>query len=157
MEEPSWLEKVRGYLDLGMIDEAAREIEKLPATRRGTEEAQEMRIIVQLDRGDLASAFALCETLCDLAQDNHAGFIQGAYCLHEMERTEEAIEHLQSGPQTLRDEPLYFYNLGCYELAMGRDQAAVTWLEQSFQMDPIHRKKALSDPDLKSVRHLFSE
>lgn len=157
MEEPSWLEKVRGYLDLGMIDEAASEIEKLPLNRRNTEATQEMRIVIQLDRGDLKSAFALCETLCDIAPENHAGFIQGAYCLHELERTEDAIEHLQSGPQTLRDEPVYFYNLGCYELAMGRDQAAVTWLEQSFEMDPAHRKKAVQDPDLESVRHLFSK
>ena len=156
MEEPSWLEKVRGYLDLRMIDEAAREIEKLPPHRRGSPEAQEMRITIQLDKGDLAEALTLCEILCDLAPENHAGFIQGAYCLHEMGRTDEAIDHLQSGPQSLRDEPIYFYNLGCYELAMGRDEAAVTWLEQSIEMDPDNRKAALSDPDLESVRHYFT-
>lgn len=156
MEEPSWLEKVRGYLDLGMVEEAAREIEKLPAHRRGTPEAQEMRISVQLDKGGLNDALALCEILCDLAPENHAGFLQGAYCLHEMGRTEDAINHLQSGPESLRDEPMYFYNLGCYELAMGRDEAAMTWLEKSIEMDPYNKKAALSDPDLESVRHFFT-
>jgi len=157
MEEPSWLEKTRGYIDLGMLDEAWREIERLPPDKSGTPEAQEMRIIVQLDRGNLDEALALSEVLCDLHPDQHAGFIQGAWCLHAMKRTEDAIEHLQSGPQTLRDEPVYFYNLACYELALGRSQAAVTWLKQSFEMDARFRQRALNDPDLASVHELLEE
>ena len=30
IDEPSWLDKTRGYIDIGMLDEASREIEKLP-------------------------------------------------------------------------------------------------------------------------------
>ena len=155
MNEPVWLEKTRGYIDLGMLDEAWEEINHLPADKRSSAIAQEMRIIIELDRGRLNEALALSEVHVDLHPDNHAGFIQGAYCLHALDRTEEAIEHLQSGPVSLQDEPVYFYNLGCYALALGKPQAALSWLQQSFEMDPRSKHRALEDPDLEELRTLI--
>lgn len=151
MEEPSWLDRTRGYIDIGMLDEAAREIENLSAEKRGTPEAQEMRIIVTLERGHLDEAFALSEVLCDLHPKNHAGFIQGAYCLHAKGETEEAIEFLQSGPETLRDESVYFYNLACYDLALGKEQSALTWLKESIAMNPVEKMRAKDDPELSKL------
>lgn len=152
MEDEGWLERIRGYIELGMLDDAWREIESLPPELSGTPEAQEVRIIVMLDQGRLEEALALSENLCDLFPDHPAGFVQGAYCLHARGDTAGAIAHLQSGPESLREEPVYFYNLACYELALGRDEAARTWLTHSFEMDRKNREKALADPDLDSIR-----
>ncbi len=69
-----------------------------------------------------------------------------------MGRTQDAIDFLQSGPKSLLDEPVYFYNLACYEVAMERNQAAVTWLKQSIEMKPANRQVALKDPDLAAIR-----
>ncbi|MAS92025.1 MAG: hypothetical protein CMO55_02420 [Verrucomicrobiales bacterium] len=148
MHDPPWLERTRGYIDLGMLEEADREIEKLPPDRRGTPQVQEMRIIIALDRGHLEDALTLSEVLCEVHPEEHAGYIQGAYALHALSRTQDAIDHLQKGPASLQDEPVYFYNLACYELALGREQAALTWLSQSIDMEPSFRQKALDDPDL---------
>lgn len=156
MTEPSWLDRVRGYLDLAMYDEAWLELDRLPADKRDRPEAREMRIVVRLDQGRTEEALALCGILCSLHPDNHAGFIQGAYCLHALGRTEDAIEHLQSGPETLREEPVYFYNLACYELALGKTQAALTWLRLSIEMDRRFRERALADPDLAAIRDEIS-
>lgn len=152
MTEPSWLDRARGYLDLSMHEEAWRELDRLPPDKRERPETREMRIVVRLDQGRLDEALALCGVLCSLHPENHAGFIQGAYCLHALDRTEDAIEHLQSGPETLREEPVYFYNLACYELALGKAQAALTWLRLSIEMDRHFRERALADPDLAAIR-----
>ncbi len=50
----------------------------------------------------------LSTILSDLHPDNNAGFIQGAWCLHARGETERAIEHLNSGPPSLKEEPVYF-------------------------------------------------
>lgn len=152
MEESPWHEKIRGYIDLKMLDEAWNAIEQLPPDERSSPEAQELRIIVMLDRGRLHDAWELSAALSDLHPENHAGFIQGAWSLHARGETERAIEHLNSGPASLREEPIYFYNLACYELALGKKQAALTWLNKSFEMDPPSRAKALDDPDLAELR-----
>ena len=152
MDDQTWIEKTRGYIDLGMLEEAASELAKLEPEQSGSPEAQELRIIIMLDRGEYEAALSLSENLCDLFPGHPAGFVQGAYCLHVRGKTEEAINHLQSGPETLREEPVYFYNLACYELALGRTQAAQTWLMESISMDNANRKKAIEDPDLESLR-----
>jgi predicted Zn-dependent protease len=151
MTEPYWLDRARGYLDLAMYEEAWREIDLLPSDKRDHPDAREFRIIIRLDEGRTEEALALCGILCSLHPENHAGFIQGAFCLHALGRTEDAIELLQSGPETLRDEPVYFYNLACYELALGKDQAALTWLRLSIEMDRTFRDRALADPDLAPI------
>lgn len=152
MEDHNWLERIRGYIDLEMLDDAWREIGNLDPSVSGTPEAQELRIIVMLDRGEYAAALSLSENLCDLFPEHPAGFVQGAYCLHAQGKTQAAIDHLQSGPDILREEPVYFYNLACYEVALGRPQAAQTWLIQSIEMDNANRAKALEDPDLVDLR-----
>ncbi|HRQ88584.1 MAG TPA: tetratricopeptide repeat protein [Bacteroidia bacterium] len=152
MTEPSWLDRSRGYLDLAMFEEAWRELDALPDDKRHLPDTHEMRIVIRLDEGRVEEALALCGVLCSLHPENHAGFIQGAYCLHALGRTEDAIEHLQSGPETLRDEPVYFYNLACYELALGKRQAAIAWVRQSIEMDRRYRERAEKDPDLAAIR-----
>ena len=151
MTAPYWLDRARGYLDLTMYNEAWSELEKLPPDKRDRPEVREFRIAVRLDEGKTEEALALCGILCSLHPENHAGFIQGAYCLHALGRTEDAIELLQAGPETLRDEPVYFYNLACYEVALGKPQAALTWLRLSVEMDRHYRERALADPDLAAI------
>jgi len=152
MDEPYWLDKTRGYIDLAMHDEAWRELDNLPPEKRASLEAQEMRIIIRLDQQNLDEALSLSQLLCDVHPENHAGFVQGAYCLHQLGRTDEAIDHLQSGPESLLEEPVYFYNLACYELALGKQQAALTWLRQSIEMDRAFHARAITDPDLVAIR-----
>lgn len=151
MTEPSWLDRTRGFLDLGMFDEAWRELDNLPSDKRERAETHEMRIVIRLDQGRTGEALALCAILSSLHPDNHAGFVQGAYCLHALGRTDDAIAHLQSGPDTLREEPVYFYNLACYELALGKRQAALAWLREAVEMDRRFRDRAMGDPDLAAI------
>ena len=152
MDEPYWLDKTRGYIDLEMYEEAWRELDGLSPEKRDSADAFGMRIIIRLDQSNVEEALALSIKLCKAHPESHAGFIQGAFCLHQLGRTEEAIDHLQSGPESLLDEPVYFYNLACYELALGKQQAALTWLRQSVDMDRTFRARALTDPDLVAVR-----
>lgn len=152
MEESPSYEKIRGYIDLKMFDEAWSAIEDLPPEDRSSPDTQELRIIIMLDQGRIHDAWKLSAILSDLHPENNAGFIQGAWCLHARGETERAIEHLNSGPASLKEEPVYFYNLACYELALGKKQAALTWLKRSFEMDPPSRAKALEDPDLSNLR-----
>jgi predicted Zn-dependent protease len=152
MTEPFWLDPARGYLELRMYEEAWTELERLPRDKADSPEARELRIVIRLDQGRTDEALALCAILCSLHPENHAGFVQGAYCLHALGRTQDAIAHLQSGPETLRDEAVYFYNLACYELALGKPQAALAWLRQAIEMDQAFRARALADPDLAAIR-----
>lgn len=148
MDDPTWLEKARGYLDLGMLEEAWNELDSVSEDVAFRAQVLEMRVVIQLEQKDFEKAFHISKELAEWDPENHAGFIQGAYSLHAAGSTQEAIDFLQTGPESLRGEQCYFYNLACYEVALGRVDAALTWLNQSITLDPQNRLRALKDGDL---------
>ena len=148
MELPHRLKAAEGYFELGMLAEARAEIAEIPPESRALTQVLQLRIQLDLREEQWESALALSRQLCDVAPDSTVGFIHGAYCLHELGRTEEARELLMDGPESLRNEPVFFYNLGCYEAKLGETESARAWLLRSFEMDADLRRQAKDDPDL---------
>src|SRR6476620_1751930 len=71
--------------------------------------------------------------------------------LHQFGRTREAKELLLRGPTALLNEPIYYYNMGCYEVLLGNLKDAKVHLQISFKMDSSFRDLAKRDPDLKPL------
>ncbi len=151
MESPEWLQPALGYLELNMYDEVGRELDELTPAQRESLEVLKIRVSVALDQKNHSTALEWCRELCDRYPEEHVGFIQGAYCLHEIGLTEQAQAWLQSGPATLQSEPVYYYNLGCYDLALGHVESACAWLAQAIEMEPSYYDDALSDPDIQPI------
>lgn len=100
------------------------------------------------------SALKISRELCRVAPDCGAGFLHAGFCLHELGKTREAKDLLLKGPVALLKEPIYYYNMGCYDALLGDIEAARANLETSFKMDSTFRKLAKIDPDLQSL-HSF--
>jgi len=141
----------QGYFELGMLDEAWKRMGEMGVEERARPYALKLRTQLHLAAQDWKGGLAVCRQLCDVSPDDAAGYIHAAYCLHELGQTDEAREMLMDGPETLRDEPIFFYNLGCYEARLGEIDSACAWLLRSFQMDDSLRRQARRDPDLKEV------
>lgn len=145
----------QGYIELEMPGEALAELDSLSAADQGREEVLQLRLFV-LMRGRLwAHALGICERLRRDYPEGSTGFIHGAFCLHELNRTAEAKEVLLSGPPSLMREATYYYNLGCYDAVLGNLEEATAALRTSFEMDNKFREIAKYDPDLKSVSELL--
>lgn len=149
------LEAGQGYLILGMEEDARAELASVTLDDLGEpgEIALWTAMNLELDvrSKDWESGAARAAMLRELAPDNPGGFIQGAYCLHELGRTDEALALLLNGPGSLREEPLFHYNLGCYHARLGDRGRALTCLREAFSRDPTLRRSAVADPDLKGL------
>ncbi len=55
----------------------------------------------------------------------------------------------------LLEEPIYYYNMGCYEALLGHLDEARDHLKISFEMDTSFRELAKKDPDLASIQKLI--
>ena len=148
MSPKNRIRAAEGYCELGMHDLAWRQIEQLPAERRKQAPVLGLRIQLHLDAGEWSEALSLSRQLLDVQPESKGAHIHAAYCLHELRRTEEARDLLRDGPEILRDEPVFFYNLACYEAQLGDLKAAREWLERSVQMDSSLARQAREDPDL---------
>ena len=60
-----------------------------------------------------------------------------------------------TGPVALLKEPIYYYNMGCYEALLGNVHDAEANLQISFRMDSSFRDLAKKDPDLKALHAVF--
>lgn len=146
-----YIHAAQGLLELGMTTEALAELDRLSEADRTCGEAVQLRIYILMRAGRWGEALDACEALRASLPESSLGYIHGAFCLHELGRTEEAMHLLQEGPASLLHEPVYFYNLGCYHAVLGNPEEAENCLRMSFNMDEKFREIARYDPDLESV------
>lgn len=138
----------QGYLELGMFHDVWRELHTLPAELLARSDVLEILALSLMGEERWGEALEVAERLRDEAPREAGGFIHSAYCLHEMGRTEEALQVLLNGPQSLRNKSVFYYNVGCYQARLGLFAEALEMLKKSFEMDASLRKSARRDPDL---------
>jgi hypothetical protein len=142
----------QGYIELDMPGEALGELDALPEEERLGEQVLQMRLFILMKTQAWEEALEICALLRKTNPRGIAGFIHGAFCLHENGRTAEARDLLLSGPPALEREATYFYNLGCYSAVLGDLEAAADYVRSSFEMDGKFREIARLDPDLSSIQ-----
>jgi predicted Zn-dependent protease len=141
-----------GYAELGMPTEALAHLNEIPTKDQDRPEALRMRIQVVLQIRDWKTALELSLRMCELFPGESYGFIHAAFCMHEFGQTDQAKEKLLNGPPSLLDEPIYYYNLGCYEAVLGNLDQAKAYLRASFRLNKSFRDVAQHDPDLAAIR-----
>ena len=138
----------QGYSELSMFDDALAELETLPPETAGHEDVVELRAVILMQARRWKPALEASRRLCVLQPDQTGGYIHVAFCLHEMGRTEEAREVLLGGPDALRAEPTFHYNLACYEAQLGDLTTARQCIKAAIEINSSFKKNARTDPDL---------
>ena len=141
-----------GYSELGMLEDALGELGQLDAEHQERLEVLRMRVDILLRKQDWEDAFRLSLRFCAVNPNQPYGYVHAAFCLHELGRTSEAKQTLLDGPASLLDEPVYYYNLACYDTVLGNIEQAKVYLRASFRLDKSFKTMAKNDPDLKQIR-----
>ena len=118
------LQAAQGYLELGMVDDALAELDSLPIAARERVEVLHLRCSAHIQARRWPEALQIGQLVCQLDPQGPPGFLQAAFCLHELGRTREAREVLLGGPSSLLNEATYHYNLGCYDAALGQHRGS---------------------------------
>jgi len=142
----------QGYVELALYTEAREELAALSEAAMERVDVQEILLLCLMAESRWADALALTLRLCEMEPEEPGGFIHAAFCLHELGRTDEAVDVLSRGPAALRSKPVFYYNMGCYHACLGDMEKALKLLRQSFEMDGGLRAVARKDPDLDVLR-----
>lgn len=143
--------RIEGYCDLEMWEDAQSELRELGTLMDRTLKGRELRLRVLMGLRSWLPAGELAMELAGEFPTERHWFTHGAYCLHELGRTQEAREFLMTGPPSLREDPLFYYNLACYECVLGEIETAKLLLQQAFERDQSLRELARSDADLAAM------
>jgi predicted Zn-dependent protease len=141
-----------GYSELGMLDDALAQLDQLDAEDENRLESMRMRVDILLRKQNWKDALGLSLRFCAANPNQPYGYVHAAFCLHELGRTPEAKQTLLDGPASLLDEPVYYYNLACYDTVLGNLEPAKAYLRASFRLDKSFREMAKNDPDLRQIR-----
>jgi len=138
----------QGFCELAMFEDALDELSRLSKKEQQLPASVEMRLIVLMQAKRWKDALTAGQRLTEIAPDKNTGYIHSAFCLHELGQTEAARTLLLNGPESLHQEPVFHYNLACYECVLGHLEEARQHLQRSVQLDKKFREYAKTDPDL---------
>jgi tetratricopeptide (TPR) repeat protein len=144
-----------GYAELGMTQESIKELNAIDLASQDRPEVLQLRLHHLMRKKRWVRALTISRKLCRLVPQYSAGFLHAGFCLHELGKTAEAKKLLLKGPSALLKEPIYYYNMGCYDALLGNLRDAQIHLQTSFKMDSSFRELARKDPDLQSVHALL--
>jgi len=151
--ELKWrLAHARGYLGLGMIEDAAAELDQVPAEAAQETEVLALRAVVLQDQGNWPPLVDLAHTLV-LRQPAEAGWwITWAYAARRSLSLAAAEAILIEAERTHPQEPAIQFNLGCYACQRGDLEEARQRVDQAIRLDSTFREAAATDPDLEALR-----
>lgn len=144
-----------GYAELGMTRQSLAELNAIEPDLQMRPEVLHLRLHHYMQSRKWERAYRISRQLCRVLPDCGTGYLHGGFCLHRMGRTAAARKLLLKGEALLRDDPIFYYNMGCYEAMLGNLRDARVNLEISFEMDGAFREIAKRDPDLEEVRELI--
>lgn len=145
------VEAAYGWLGLDCCEEARRELEKIPPMFRVQEDVTACKVQILMKEEKWQAAYSLCVYLMRHFPEHLDAYLNGACCLHRQSQSEEAKFLLLSAPVELREDPVFFYNLACYECNVGNFRLSRLLLDRSVDMDPEFYDFALIDTDLEAL------
>ena len=147
------LEYASGYLALGMLKDAATELNLIEGDDAESAEALLLWVQLHHEAKQWNPLIKVAKAFAKVSPGEEQGWISWAYALRELQRVREAQEVLlQAEPLHGKTSAVLHYNLACYACLLGDREKAKRHLAKAFKMDAEFKESALEDPDLETMR-----
>jgi Flp pilus assembly protein TadD len=140
-----------GYLELGMLDDAANVLEEIAPEDKTRNEVLGARVGIYMAAKKWNMAAAVASHLVKVDPGTAGWWISLAYALRRTESVEKA-EAILLRAQTIHPKvAMIAFNLACYASVTGRIEDAKARLRHAIELDKDIRELALDDEDLKPL------
>lgn len=145
------LSYARGYLELGMVAEAAAELERIPE-KEGSVEVIAVRLAVLQEQRNWPALCALAGELARRSPEEAAAWVTWAYATRRADSLEAAEKILLEAETHHPKEPTIQFNLGCYACQQGNLKLARRRVARAIALNEKFGALAQNDPDLAPLR-----
>jgi len=146
------LSHARGYLELGMIAEAAAELDRIPSPENDELDVLSVRLAILQEQENWPILRDLARLLVARVPDEPAAWVTWAYATRRADSLDEAERILLNAELQHPSEPTIQFNLGCYACQRGDLAAARIRVDRAIELEPEFSKAAATDPDLAPLR-----
>jgi tetratricopeptide (TPR) repeat protein len=150
---PHWrLSHARGYLALGLVEEAAAELEALSPAEAQSLEALLLKANVLQEQKQWVLLQSLSAEMAVRHPEEASWWCTWAYATRRVDGLQPAEAILRDAETRHPLEPVIQFNLGCYACQLGELVEAKRRLKRAIQLDASYAQLALTDPDLQALR-----
>lgn len=146
------LSHARGYMELGMIAEAASELARVPECSWNDREVRILRALVLQEQKAWARLMPLAAELAREEPGEAGWWIMWAYSTRRGKAIESAEAILLQAESHHPNEATIQFNLGCYACQRGDLETARRRVDRAIELDSTFRGTAQTDPDLAPLR-----
>lgn len=151
------LREAHGYIELGLLDEAAGALEEIAPEKKTSVEVMATRVLLYRKAENWPLLEVVARHLVKARPCEVAWWVDWAFATRRATSIEAAegilIRAVESHPQ----EAILHFNLGCYACQTGRIEEAKMRVAQAVRLDRAFQKAALDDPDLELMWEDFGK
>jgi Flp pilus assembly protein TadD len=140
-----------GYLELGMLDDAALALEEIEPEDKTRTEVLGARVVLYIAAKKWDMTAVVASHLVKVEPENEAWWISLAYALRRTESVEKAEAILLRAQAIHPKVAMIAFNLACYASVSGRMEEAKERLRNAIDLDKDIRTLALDDEDLRPL------
>jgi len=146
------LSHARGYIELGMFQEAEAELNAIGAADADSIDVLALRVALLHEAEDWEQLQGMAGALAERQPQETAWWISYAYATRRVLSVEAAEAVLLEAEKFLPDRAIVQFNLGCYACQLGELDAARERILRAIALDANFRAIAQTDPDLAPLR-----
>ncbi len=147
--ELKWrLAHARGYLGLGMIDDAAAELDQVPPGMAQETEVLVLRALVLQEQAKWPALTDVAHELVQRRPMEPGWWVSWAYATRRCRSLAAAEAILLDGERLHPAEAVIQFNLGCYACLRGGLVEARRRVDRAIALDSSFKETASNDPDL---------
>jgi predicted Zn-dependent protease len=146
------LSYAQGYLELGMLQEAAAELDQIPAPACDSSQVLALRLALLQEQKNWNALRLAAEYFVRREPQEAGGWITWAYATRRDQSLTAAEKILREAELAHPDEATIQFNLGCYACQRGDLKEARRRVNRSIALEKSFRSLAATDPDLAPLR-----
>ena len=147
-----YLEAAKGWIILGDLKEANRELDRITPPQQKHPDVLEVRFAIYSKARKWVVCMELAAAMLELAPDRPTAWINSAQTLHEMKQTQDAWNALYAVRERFPKVAAIPYNLACYACKLGRLSDSRKWLRKAVALGGAQFKRmALTEADLRPL------
>jgi Tfp pilus assembly protein PilF len=149
------LQAAVGYLELGMVEDAANEIECISPDQKNSSEVLGVRLEIYRAAEKWSLMAVVARELWKRHQDQPVYWNHFAWAVRRAESIESANAILLQAVEKFPEDAMTNYNLGCYTCQLGDLASAKAFVGDAIKLDARFKLLALDDPDLEPLWESF--
>ena len=146
------LSHARGYLELGMVEEAAVELDRVPIESASEFDVRVLRALVLQEQKHWVRLVPIAAGLAREKPNDAGWWIMWAYATRRASTLAAAEKILLEAETYHPQEATIQFNLGCYACQRGDLAIERTRVDAAIALDSHFRDAAATDPDLAPLR-----